>query len=81
MTAATKTSLRDTLLSALQDARMWREDKYGYCDDCRKATTNVCLDHEDDDALAGQYETAKAAIESGDAAKVAALLAGTERAA
>lgn len=82
MSTATKTTLRDLIVSALQDARMWREEKFNFCSDCRDALAGICPDHEEDSELTDEYEAAKAAVERADTPlKLAALLAGTERAA
>lgn len=71
------TTMRGTLIAALEDAIEWRQDKYIFCSGCEKATTNVCADHEDDDARTGEYETALKALKGlGDPA-VAVLLAGS----
>lgn len=78
MSTATKT-FRAVLIDALDEAIYSQQDKSLFCRDCGKAPDgSPCADHEESDALAGEWESAKALIQTGDAAELAALLAGTE---
>jgi hypothetical protein len=79
VSTATATTLRETLLSALTDAQVYREDKGADCGGCRTALAGECPDHEGDGARADDYLRARAAIEAADTpGKLVLLLAGTE---
>jgi hypothetical protein len=68
-------ALRQILLDALDDAYWYRKDEIEGCRDCPRQPAGICADHEDDNALASYYETARKQLEQApDSAEVLAAL-------
>lgn len=75
----TRPDLRAVILDALDDAFWFRKGEIAGCVYCPKNPTGICADHQDDNALALQYEEARKQIErSPECPEVLAVLAGTE---
>ena len=78
MTAVTVTpSLRAIVLDALHDAYWGRRAEIEGCRDCARIPAGICADHQEDNALACEYEDARKQIERNPAdAEVLAVSCG-----
>ena len=75
----TRPALRDIILDAVEDAYWYRKGEVEGCRDCARHPAGVCADHQEDNALALDYEEVRKQIQgSPDDPEVLAVLAAIE---